>query len=65
MHCTLLRHAFVTHVAIDALIIALSTAGTVGKAVVAPIGLLTDLWRGLLNRPEVLSQLPNIGMLRE
>ena len=44
--------------------IAKSTAGTVGKVVVAPIGLLQDVWRGLLNRPEILDQLPDIGMLR-
>ena len=45
-------------------IIARSTAGTVGKVVVAPVGLLEDLWRGLVLRPEILEKLPDLGMLR-
>jgi len=44
-------------------IVARSTAGTVGKVITAPIGLLRDVWRALLNRREVLEQLPHIGML--
>lgn len=37
---------------------------SVGKAVAAPVGVLQDMWRGLCNRPEVLKQLPKIGLLR-
>jgi len=44
--------------------VARSTAGTVGKAVVAPVGLLEDLWRGLVNRKEIIELLPDIGVLR-
>jgi len=44
--------------------IAKSTAGTVGRTVVAPVGVLTDMWRGLVNQREVLELLPDVGMLR-
>ena len=45
-------------------IIGKASAGTVGKLVSAPLGLLTDVWRGLLLRKEILEQLPDIGVLR-
>ena len=44
--------------------LARKTAGTVGSVVVAPVGLMKDMWRGLVNRKELLDQLPDIGMLR-
>ena len=37
----------------------------VGKVVSVPVGLLlNDVWRGLLNRKEVLELLPDVGVLR-
>lgn len=45
-------------------IVGKATAGTVGKVVSVPVGMLNDVWRGLLNRQEVLELLPDIGMLK-
>jgi len=45
-------------------VIGLAAVGTIGALVKQPDGLLTDLWRGLCVRPELLCQLPKVGLLR-
>ena len=45
-------------------LIGLAVAGAVGREVKAPRGLLTELWRGLLVRDEIIDQLPRVGLLR-
>ena len=38
--------------------------GAIGKVIDPPTGLLTDVWRGLLVRAELIDQLPTLGLLR-